>query len=90
MTVNNPDPNSTNPALTVGVIGAAVGAVLTLLIAFGVDLTEDQTTAILGVVSTVGPILLAVITREQVYAPATVARLLRAKSVSPPDTELRR
>lgn len=72
-----PNPDSGEPALTVGGVSAAVGAVLTLLIAFGVDLTETQTKAILGVVLVAGPLVVAAITRAKVYAPATVARLLR-------------
>jgi multisubunit Na+/H+ antiporter MnhG subunit len=77
MTANNPNPDSTEPALSVGAVAAAVGAVLALLISFGVDLTESQTKAILGVVLVAGPVALAAITRARVYAPGTVARLLR-------------
>lgn len=73
----NPNETSTNPALTVGGVGSAVGAVITLLVAFGVDLSKEQVEAILGVVLVAGPVVLAAITRARVYAPATVARLLR-------------
>lgn len=72
-----PNPTSANPALTVGGVASAVGAVITLLIAFGVDLTKEQVEAILGVVLVAGPVVLAAITRARVYAPATVAKLLR-------------
>jgi len=71
-----PNPDSKEPALSVGSVASAVGAVLTLLIAFGVDLTETQVKAILGVVLVGGPVLVAAIIRLRVYAPATVARLL--------------
>ena len=54
------------PVLTIAGIAAAVGAVLTALTAFGVDLTPDQRAAILGVWATVGPLLFAVWTRRKV------------------------
>jgi hypothetical protein len=75
----NPNENSGEPALSVGGVAAAVGSVITLLVAFGVDLTEAQTKAILGVVLIAGPLVLAAITRAKVYAPATVAKLLHRK-----------
>lgn len=78
MTTNKPDPDSTEPALSAGAVAAAIGAVLTLLMSFGVDLTESQTKAILGVVLIAGPVVVAAVIRARVYAPATVARLLRA------------
>lgn len=77
MSQTNPDPSSGEPAVTVGAVAAAVGAVLTLLIAFGVNLSEAQTEAILGVVLVAGPLVLAAITRGRVWSPATVAKLLR-------------
>ena len=54
------------PAITIGTITAAVAAVLALLIAFGVDLTDEQTAAILGLVAAVGPIVAAILTRRRV------------------------
>ncbi|MFF0721357.1 hypothetical protein [Micromonospora sp. NPDC003816] len=77
MQSNTPNPDSTEPVMSAGAITAAVTAVLTLLVAFGLDLTEGQTTAILGVVAVVGPIVAAWWGRRSAYAPATVARLLR-------------
>lgn len=79
MSVSKPDPDSTNPALSVAGVAAAVGAVLTLIMAFGVDLSEAQVKAILGVVLIAGPVVLGVITRGKVYAPATVAKLLSGR-----------
>ena len=52
------------PAITIGTISAAVSAIIALLVAFGVPLTEDQQIAILGVVAALGPIVAAVITRR--------------------------
>ena len=74
-----PNSDSGEPALSVGAVAAAVGAVLTLLITFGVDLSEAQTEAILGVVLIAGPVVLAAITRSRVFSPATVAKLLRRR-----------
>lgn len=54
------------PALTIGGIVAAVTAVLTLLVAFGVTLTQEQTAAILGVVGAVGSLVQAWLTRRTV------------------------
>lgn len=54
------------PAITIGSISAGVGAIIALVVAFGVPLTEDQQIAILGVVAAVGPIVATVITRRYV------------------------
>ncbi|RCK68254.1 hypothetical protein DT076_16525 [Desertihabitans brevis] len=60
------------PLFTVGGITAAVAAVLALLVAFGVPLTDDQQKAILGVVAALGPLAVALITRRYTAAWATV------------------
>ena len=54
------------PLVTVGAITAAVAACIGLLVAFGVDLTGDQQTAILGVVAVVAPLVVAALTRSKV------------------------
>lgn len=54
------------PVLTIAGIAAALGATLTLLTSFGVDLTPDQRAAILGLWATVGPLVFAVWTRRKV------------------------
>lgn len=51
------------PALVVAVVEAG----LVLAVAFGVDLTVEQTAAVLAVVVALG----AIITRQSVYGPAT-------------------
>ncbi len=61
------------PALFV----ALVQAVLVLAVAFGVDLTSEQTAAVLAVVVAIG----AVATRQTVYSPATVGDLIDAEAV---------
>ncbi|MGH2604611.1 MAG: hypothetical protein ACRDJ9_35130, partial [Dehalococcoidia bacterium] len=64
----DPNPKSFEPVLSVAGVAAAVGAVLTLLITFGVNLTPTQVEAILGVVLIAGPLVLGVLTRGKVYA----------------------
>jgi len=61
------------PVISVGFLGAAAAAVLALLVAFGVDLTDEQQTAILGVVAVAAPIVVAVVTRRLVTPNGKVA-----------------
>tara|TARA_R100001244_G_scaffold6385_8_gene7500 strand:+ start:604 stop:813 length:210 start_codon:yes stop_codon:yes gene_type:complete len=60
-----PATTKTEPALVAG-ITAAVAAVLALLVAFGLDMTAEQQTAILGVVAVVAPLVAAIVTRSKV------------------------
>lgn len=64
----------TEPAAIIGAIGTAVASVLTVLVAFGLDITEEQQTAILGVVASVGPLVVALLIRPKVVSPATADR----------------
>lgn len=54
------------PAAVAGTIVAVVTAGLALVVAFGVDLDETQTEAILGVAAVVAPILAALLIRPRV------------------------
>lgn len=45
------------PVLTVAGITAAVSALITLLVSFGLDLSDAQTNSILGVVAVVAPLV---------------------------------
>ena len=63
----------TEPARLIGAVTALVTAGIALLVAFGVPLTDTQQVAILSVVAAVAPLLAALVIRERVYAPATVA-----------------
>lgn len=74
MSVRKPPPAG-EPALAVGSVTAAVGAVLALLVAFGLDLTGEQTAAILGVTTVVAPLVSAWFTRSRVWSPRSVAEL---------------
>lgn len=54
------------PAVTIGTITAAVSAVIGLLVAFGFNVNDAQVAAITAVVSVLGPIVAAIITRSKV------------------------
>lgn len=60
------------PLITVASITAGVTALLTLLVAFGLDLSGEQQTAILGVVAVVAPVVVALVTRPKVTPTAKV------------------
>ena len=49
------------PVITAATITAGVGALITLLVAFGVPITTEQESAILGLVAVLGPIIVAVV-----------------------------
>lgn len=74
-----PDPTATEPALTVGAVTGFVTALLGLAVAFGLPVTDGQQAAILGITATLAPLVAAWFIRSRVYAPATVARLLRQR-----------
>lgn len=54
------------PVLAVGTITALVAAAISLLTAFGVDVTDDQREAILAFVAIVGPVVAALVARRKV------------------------
>jgi len=56
----------TEPVVTIAGIQAAVAAVLTLLVSFGVPLSQEQQVAIMGVAATLLPVLFAIWTRSKV------------------------
>jgi len=63
---------NTEPARLIASITGGVAALITLLVAFGVDLTEDQKTAILGIVAVAAPIIAGLFIRQNVYSPNSV------------------
>ncbi len=73
-----PEPGAPKePLLTVGTIGSGVTAVLALLVAFAVPLTQAQQVAILGVALFGAPFLVAAVGRSRVFSPATVRRMVQ-------------
>jgi len=60
------------PAAVAASIVAGVTAVIALVVAFGVPLTDEQRTAILGVAAVAAPIIAAALTRPKVTPNAKV------------------
>ena len=54
------------PLVTRATVTSAVTAVLALLVAFGVDLSNEQRAAVLGIAAVVAPLVVAAITRHRV------------------------
>lgn len=81
MSVQIPEPGegSREPARTAGVVTSIAGAVLTIVVAFGLELTPGQTAAILGLATVLAPLAQAAWTRRQVWAPQTVGWLMRGR-----------
>ena len=61
------------------IVGAVITAIIGLWRAFGGSLTTEQEEAILTFVAVAAPLVTGIIIRSQVYAPATVERLLGRK-----------
>ena len=79
MSTQVPNSGATEPVLSAGTITAAVTAVLTLLIAYAIPISDGQQSAILGVIAVIAPIVVGIWGRAKAYAPATVARLLNQR-----------
>lgn len=56
----------TEPLFTVATLTAAATALLGLLVAFGVDLTEEKQAAIMACVAVIAPLVVATIARSKV------------------------
>ncbi len=57
------------PVLTATAIGAIVGATLALLVAFGVDISSEQTKAILAFVAVLAPVVLSALYARRKVTP---------------------
>lgn len=77
-----PDPTSTEPAMKVAgytTLGTVATATIATLVVFGVDLTDQQVAALVGLVGSLiaaAPLVSGWFTRRRVYAPATVAKMI--------------
>jgi hypothetical protein len=72
-----PPPGSPKqPLLKDGSIATVVAAAITIAAAFGFNLSEDLTTAILVIVATLTPVVLTLVARMHVFAPATVRAMV--------------
>lgn len=76
-------PMDREPAVIIGLVTAAIEALIALVVAFGVELTGEQVAAIMGFVAAAGAVIAALLTRRRVYAPATVAKLLEGGGTPP-------
>lgn len=91
-----PDRTSTEPAMKVAgftAIGTFAAALIGALVAFGVDMTPVQQAALLGLVGSAlaaAPLVSGWFTRRQVYAPATVARMMDDAASRPGPDSARR
>jgi len=75
------------PLWTVAGITAAVVAIITLITAFGVDITGEQREAIIGVVAVAAPLMVAIVARRKVYSQATVDQLAEEAVIVDPIAE---
>jgi hypothetical protein len=62
------------PSVIVGTIIAVVTAIIVLLTAFGLHITNDQQSAILGVVAVLAPLIAGGVIRGKVFSPLAFRR----------------
>lgn len=68
---------NTEPAITIASLVALLGAVITLLVVFGIEVTDDQRDAIIAVATIGLPIVAGLVIRAKVVSPATDAERSR-------------
>ncbi len=76
-------PLPSEPVLTAGAIGSVTTSIIAVMVAFAFPLTDDQQVAILGLVTVLAPLVMAVIHRRTVYAPESVRLLLETERDRP-------
>lgn len=69
-------------AISVGSITAAVTAVLALLVAYGFDISQEQQTALLGVVAVLAPVIVGIVTRSKVYSEASAQKIANSSATT--------
>ncbi len=67
---------TTEPAITIGAVTAVIGAIISLLVALGLDISNEVQNALLGLIAVGAPLVSAILTRARVYSPAYVDDLL--------------
>ena len=77
---------TSEPVITVATITAAVSAIIALLVAFGLDLSDDQRNAILGVVAVAAPIIAGALARGYVTPVSKAERSIDTAFAADPDT----
>lgn len=74
---DEPPLTTTEPVISTATVTSAVTAILALLVAFGLPLTDGQTAAILGVAAVAAPLVVIVARRWTVPAAQVVERTER-------------
>lgn len=69
------------PLISISSIVAGATAIIALMVAFGVPLTEDQKVAILGFVGVLAPVIVALVTRGRVTPNAAVVEGLNSSGI---------
>lgn len=73
-----PEPGAPKePLITVGTITAIVTTGLALLVAYGINVNNNQQAAILGVIAVLAPIVVAVVGRLKVWSPQSVRAVVQ-------------
>lgn len=62
-----------DPSVQTGTVGAVIGALIVLLVEFGVQISPGQAVAVLGFVAVAAPPLTALWIRRRAWRPSTVA-----------------
>jgi hypothetical protein len=68
--------SASEPLVTPATVVASCSALVAMLVAFGLPLSDNQTVAILGFVTVAAPLLVAAWARRRVFAPATVRTMV--------------
>ncbi len=74
---DEPPLTTTEPVISTATVTSAVGAIITLAVAFGLPLTKEQAVAILGVTTVVAPLVVIYARRWTVPAAQVVERVER-------------
>jgi hypothetical protein len=73
---NQTPTSSSEPLLFVGLVVGVVTALLAVLVEAGIELSPGLQTAVVGLVSALGALVVAIWGRSKVFSPATVQSLL--------------
>lgn len=81
---------ASEPTRTIGYITTAIGAIITLLIAFGADISDPQRNAILAAVGSVVPIVIIMIEliRKNVVSPKSAGEAVAIAKTQEPTTNV--
>lgn len=74
----NQPTSSSEPLLFVGLVVAVVTALGAVLVEAGIELSPGLQTAVVGLVSALGALVVALWGRSKVFSPATVQQMIQA------------